>query len=77
MRDSWGKRWGKSQKKKEKAGGRAERERERDERNYSDYSVKGECGPLVVTELFCVSVEKNAPRKRKTHFVSSKAPASS
>lgn len=83
LRDSWGERWGKSQKRKERVrkrevgGGEGERERERDERIYSEDEAKGECGPLVVTGLFCVSVEKNqprAPRKRKTHFVLSKAP---
>lgn len=49
------------EKERERAGGRGER----DERIYSEDEAKGECGPLVVTELFCVSVEKTRREKEK------------
>lgn len=54
LRDSWGGRWGES----------GQRERETRE-FYSENEAKGERGPLVVTGLLCVSVEKKLHATRE------------
>lgn len=51
--------------------GRDRPKRNRDERIYSENEAKGERGPLVVTGLLCVSVEKkHAAREAPARFVS-------
>lgn len=46
-------------------GRKVGRGRERDERIYSENKAKGERGPLVVTELLYVSVEKKIHGAKK------------
>lgn len=45
--------------------GRERPKRKRDERIYSENEAKGERGPLVVTGLLCVSVEKKLHATRE------------
>lgn len=50
-------------------GARTAKEKERDERIYSENEAKGERGPLVVTGLLYVSVEKKHAVERPVSSV--------